>query len=110
MVCAVSLVGQWLDEAKSKLDGSLRLYMYHGSGRTRDTARLAHNYDLVGTTYQVRAERHPCTALTSCSLAYGACLRADEVIVKADTKHNRLVHACMAWMLSLPAARSPTRA
>ncbi len=53
MICSVSLVGQWLDEAKSKLDGSLRLYMYHGSGRIRDAQRLATDYDLVVTTYQV---------------------------------------------------------
>lgn len=53
VICAVSLVGQWLDEAKSKLDGSLRLYMYHGSGRNRDAGYLATNFDLVVTTYQV---------------------------------------------------------
>jgi len=46
-------VGQWLDEAKSKLDGSLRLYMYHGTDRIRDAAHLTTNYDLVVTTYQV---------------------------------------------------------
>ena len=53
MLCATSLVGQWLDEAKSKLDGSLRLYMYHGTDRIRDAAYLATNYDLVVTTYGV---------------------------------------------------------
>lgn len=60
MVCAVSLVGQWLDEAKSKLDGSLRLYMYHGPGRIRDVGHLATNYDLVVTTYQ--ASKRMCLA------------------------------------------------
>ena len=60
MVCTVSLVGQWLDEAKSKLDGSLCLSMYHGSGRIRDAARLASDYDLVVTTYQVSAEQASC--------------------------------------------------
>ena len=56
VICAVSLVGQWLEEAKSKLDGSnsnLRLYMYHGSSRKRDPAFLATNFDLIVTTYQV---------------------------------------------------------
>ncbi|CAL5222943.1 g5380 [Coccomyxa viridis] len=52
VICPVSLVGQWLEEAKSKLDGSLRLYMYHGTGRIRDAQRLASDYDLVVTTYQ----------------------------------------------------------
>ena len=60
VVCAVSLVGQWLDEAKSKLDGSLCLYMYHGSRRIRDAARLASDYDLVVTTYQVREKYQAC--------------------------------------------------
>ena len=53
VVCAVSLAGQWLEEAKSKLDGSLKLYMYHGSSRKRDTHYLATTFDLVVTTYQV---------------------------------------------------------
>ena len=53
MICPVSLVGQWLEEAQSKLDGSLRLYMYHGGSRIRDARRLATDYDLVVTTYQV---------------------------------------------------------
>ena len=58
VVCAVSLVGQWLEEAKSKLDGSLALYMYHGSSRKRDPAFLATNFDLVVTTYQVPLSIH----------------------------------------------------
>ena len=35
VVCAVSLVGQWIDEAKSKSNGSLRVYQYHGPSRIR---------------------------------------------------------------------------
>ena len=53
VICAVSLVGQWLEEAKSKLDGSLKLYMYHGSSRKRNSHYLATSFDLVVTTYQV---------------------------------------------------------
>ena len=53
MVCAVSLVGQWMEEARSKLNGSLRMYQYHGQGRNRDVQSLATDYDLVVTTYQV---------------------------------------------------------
>ena len=44
MICAVSLGGQWLEEAKSKLDGSLNLYMYHGSSRKRDARYLRHHF------------------------------------------------------------------
>ena len=53
VICPVSLVGQWLEEAKSKLAGSLRLYMYHGPRRIKDAARLATDCDNVVTTYQV---------------------------------------------------------
>ena len=56
VICPVSLVGQWLEEAKSKLDGSLRLYMYHGGNRIRDAKRLATDYDIVVTTYQVHTQ------------------------------------------------------
>lgn len=52
VVCAVSIVGQWLEEAKSKLGGSLTLYQYHGQSRERGAANLATSYDLVVTTYQ----------------------------------------------------------
>lgn len=51
VVCAVSLVGQWIEEARSKTGGSLRIHMYHGSGRIRDPKRLANDFDLVVTTY-----------------------------------------------------------
>jgi SNF2 family DNA or RNA helicase len=33
VVCAVSLVGQWCTEAAKKLNGSLKMYPYHGSNR-----------------------------------------------------------------------------
>ena len=71
MICPVSLVGQWLDEAKSKLDGSLRLYMYHGPRRIKDAARLATDYDLVVTTYQVYT-RNPssCTGAWSTDVGH----------------------------------------
>ena len=46
VVCAVSLVGQWADEAKMKTDGRLRILQYHGQGRARYSAQeLARDYD-----------------------------------------------------------------
>ena len=51
VVCAVSLVGQWIEEAKQKTAGSLRIHMYHGPNRIRDAKRLANDFDLVVTTY-----------------------------------------------------------
>ena len=57
VVCAVSLVGQWIDEARSKLDGNntLRIHMYHGQKRIRDPKKLAEDFDLIVTTYQTLA-------------------------------------------------------
>jgi hypothetical protein len=46
VVCAVSLVGQWADEAAQRTNGSLRILQYHGSGRYKYTAQqLARDYD-----------------------------------------------------------------
>lgn len=47
VVCAVSLVGQWMAEAQSKLGGSLRIHMYHGQSRIRSPEVLATKFDLV---------------------------------------------------------------
>jgi SWI/SNF-related matrix-associated actin-dependent regulator of chromatin subfamily A3 len=53
VVCAVSLVGQWIAEARDKLatgPTALKIHMYHGQGRIKDAAKLA-AFDLVVTTY-----------------------------------------------------------
>ena len=52
--CNVSLVGQWIDEAKSKLKNPGLIYCYYGSNRTRDPRILAKNA-IVVTTYAVLA-------------------------------------------------------
>jgi len=54
VVCNVSLVGQWIDEAKSKLKDPGLVYSYHGQGRKRDASVLARNAVVV-TTYSVLA-------------------------------------------------------
>ena len=58
VVCPVSLVGQWVDEARDKLvfDGSERLdvYQYYGGNRTDDPRKLA-DHDIVVTTFHVLA-------------------------------------------------------
>jgi len=51
VVCAVSLVGQWIAEAKEKTAGSLKIHMYHGQGRIKQARRLATEFDLIVTTY-----------------------------------------------------------
>ena len=79
VVCAVSLVGQWVDEAMSKSAGSLRILsvskapsspplllaltlsfldssapcsQYHGQKREQDFKKISLGYDLVVTTYE----------------------------------------------------------
>jgi SWI/SNF-related matrix-associated actin-dependent regulator of chromatin subfamily A3 len=52
--CPVSLVGQWINEARSKLREPGLIYPYHGQNRTRDAKRLA-AASIVVTTYQVLA-------------------------------------------------------
>jgi hypothetical protein len=52
--CPVSLVGQWIDEAKSKLSNPGLIYSYHGQGRKRDPMVLASN-SIVVTTYETLA-------------------------------------------------------
>ncbi|CAN0099467.1 unnamed protein product, partial [Ectocarpus sp. 4 AP-2014] len=52
VVCKVSLVGQWVEEAKRLCGGALSIYPYHGSNRRKDPAFLA-KFDIVVTTYGV---------------------------------------------------------
>ena len=54
VVCPVSLVGQWIEEAKSKLADPGLVYPYHGGNRTRNASVLAKNA-IVVTTYNVLA-------------------------------------------------------
>lgn len=49
VVCKVSLVGQWIAEAKSKLKDPGMVYSYHGSSRKRDPKILAKNAIVVTT-------------------------------------------------------------
>jgi SWI/SNF-related matrix-associated actin-dependent regulator of chromatin subfamily A3 len=52
--CNVSLVGQWINEAKSKLKDPGLVYSYHGTGRKRDPHVLSQN-SIVVTTYETLA-------------------------------------------------------
>jgi SNF2 family DNA or RNA helicase len=54
VICPVSLVGQWIEEAKSKLKDPGLVYPYHGQNRNRDANILSKNA-IVVTTYQVLA-------------------------------------------------------
>jgi len=50
VVCHVSLVGQWIEEAKKKLKNPGLVYAYHGGSRKRDPAILA-SKSIIVTTY-----------------------------------------------------------
>lgn len=54
VVCNVSLVGQWIDEAKSKLETPGLVHSYHGSNRIRNASALAKGA-IVVTTYATLA-------------------------------------------------------
>ena len=54
VICPVSLVGQWIEEAKSKLKNPGLIYPYHGGNRKRDPQLLSGN-SIVVTTYDVIA-------------------------------------------------------
>ena len=54
VVCHVSLVGQWVEEAKSKLKDPGLVYQYHGGSRNRDPFVLAKNA-IVVSTYETLA-------------------------------------------------------
>eukprot|EP00903_Cladosiphon_okamuranus_P014611 g13549.t1 len=52
VVCKVSLVGQWVEEAKRLCGGQLSIYPYHGGNRKKCPEFLA-KFDMVVTTYDV---------------------------------------------------------
>ncbi|CAM9800879.1 unnamed protein product [Chrysoparadoxa australica] len=71
VVCHVSLVGQWIEEAKRLCGDTLKIYPYHGGSRCRDASKLA-GYDLVVTTYGILSaeERHKAHMPTLMSLNF----------------------------------------
>lgn len=76
--CNVSLVGQWIEEAKSKLKDPGLVYSYHGAGRKRDPNLLAQN-SIVVTTYETLAS----------DASYHAKKSADEVDYTAPCEQVR---------------------
>jgi len=67
VVCMVSIVGQWIEEARSKLaaDSELKIHMYHNTNREKDPAKLA-KFDLVVTTYQTLGTDFGASLLRHC--------------------------------------------
>ena len=112
VICPVSLVGQWIAEAKSKLKKPGLVYPYHGSNRKRDPKILASNSIVVTTystiasdaVYQARQQHDPnyCPPLEKIRwwriiCDEGHCLRA------AGTGRSRAVLSLVAdnkWIVS----------
>jgi len=112
VICPVSLVGQWIAEAKSKLKEPGLVYPYHGAKRTRDSKILAAN-SIVVTTYSTIASDAVYHARQSFDTNYcpplekirwwriicdeGHCLRT------AGTGHSKAVLSLVAdhkWIVS----------
>mmetsp|Transcript_12559 Transcript_12559/g.14725 ORF Transcript_12559/g.14725 Transcript_12559/m.14725 type:complete len:570 (-) Transcript_12559:449-2158(-) len=58
VVCNVSLVGQWVDEAKSKLETPGLVHSYHGQSRTRNASVLANGAIVVTTYATLASDKH----------------------------------------------------
>lgn len=58
VVCNVSLVGQWIDEAKSKLKNPGLVYPYHGGNRKRCAKLLSQNAIVVTTYATLSSDDH----------------------------------------------------
>ena len=70
VICNVSLVGQWVEEAKSKLKDPGIIYCYYGAKRKRDPVLLAKNA-IVVTTYETLASVRATGLCTKCCTCKG---------------------------------------
>ncbi|CAH9062334.1 unnamed protein product, partial [Cuscuta europaea] len=58
VVCPPTVLSVWITQLEEHTKvGSLKVYMYHGSKRTKD-ANVLQQYDLVLTTYNTLAKEH----------------------------------------------------
>ncbi len=55
VVCPVSLVSQWVNEAKKHITNVTKIYLHHGSNRLSNSERIAEN-NIVVTTYGILAQ------------------------------------------------------
>ncbi|KAM8977775.1 transcription termination factor 2 [Pelodytes ibericus] len=59
IICPASLVHHWKKEVERRVcDGNLRVYLYHGPNREKDSKVLA-QYDIVVTTYSLLSKEIP---------------------------------------------------
>lgn len=59
VVCPMSLLGQWEDQAHTHVKpGVLRVHVHYGGDRTASAAALGSAYDVVLTTYGVLSSEH----------------------------------------------------
>ena len=55
VVCPVSLVSQWVNEAKKHITDETNIYLHHGSNRLTNSSNIARN-NIVVTTYGILAQ------------------------------------------------------
>ncbi|XP_030060896.1 transcription termination factor 2 [Microcaecilia unicolor] len=59
VICPASLIHHWKKEVDKRVDhGKLRVYLYHGPNREKDSQLLS-GYDIVVTTYSLAAKEIP---------------------------------------------------
>ncbi|XP_029434603.1 transcription termination factor 2 isoform X2 [Rhinatrema bivittatum] len=59
VICPASLIHHWKQEVERRVEyGKLRVYLYHGPSREKDSQRLS-RYDMVVTTYSLAAKEIP---------------------------------------------------
>ena len=76
VVCALSLVGQWQEEAKKFCSDKVKICAYHGGNRCKDPMKLS-GYDIVVTTYQ--------TIGSDCTNRYNKKTKKWDLPVGSDT-------------------------
>ncbi|GAQ84668.1 DEAD-box protein [Klebsormidium nitens] len=97
VVCAVSLVGQWISEAKGKLSAPINMYKYHGQGRSSDPFFLARQ-DIVVTTYATLG-----SDFNQCTKRRWAFREPGDNKPLTEEEHGRLspLHAVNWWRIVL---------
>ncbi|KAI9104077.1 SNF2 family N-terminal domain-containing protein, partial [Phlyctochytrium arcticum] len=118
IVCPLSTVANWEEQfASHVLEGSLKLYVYHGINRIQDPEKLA-SYDVVLTTYNVLSleygrlqkaqqqppeQRRPCTSALQSVYWLRVVLDEAHVIKERNTHQAKAagaLHAQRRWCLT----------
>jgi hypothetical protein len=120
VVCMVSLVGQWIDEIRSKLSGdaACSIQCYHGSNRKKNPSLLS-QHDVVVTTYSIlqrerkdgteKATQAAETVDWSCdSMLIPSCATADMMEPGRPIMARRFDHLNDSWQKATIERKHPS--